>query len=108
MERRGADPERPRGTIEADGRPVEQEPFMQHDGSNSARARSARIRTSHDYEATELDTMRRHAAARELRQRPSFVMRLSSLVGRARGLGAETVQALDAESEREIGARVDV
>ena len=57
---------------------------MQHDGSNSARARSARIRASHEYEATELDTMRRHGAARELQQRPSFVMRLSSLVARAR------------------------
>jgi hypothetical protein len=81
---------------------------MQHDGSNSARARSARIRASHDYEATELDTMRRHAAARELQQRPSFVMRLSSLLGRALGLGVGTAQALDSESEPEIIARVDV
>ena len=81
---------------------------MQHDGSNSTRARSARIRSSHDYEATELDTMRRHAAARDLRPRPSFLMRLSALVGRARGLGVGTAQALDSESEREIIARVDV
>ena len=81
---------------------------MQHDGSNSARARSARIRASHDYEATELDTMRRHGAARELQQRPSFVTRLSLLVGRARGLGVGTAQALDSESEPEIIARVDM
>jgi hypothetical protein len=83
---------------------------MQHDGSNSARARSARIRTSHEYEATELDTMRRHGAARELQQRPSFVMRLSSLVARARGrgLGVDSVPALDTEGEREIIVRVDV
>ena len=29
-----------------------------HDGSNSARARSARIRTEHDDEATHLESMR--------------------------------------------------
>jgi hypothetical protein len=29
------------------------------DGRNSGRARSARIRASHDYEATQLDSMRR-------------------------------------------------
>jgi hypothetical protein len=32
---------------------------MYHDGSNGCRARAARIRTAHDYEATELDSMRR-------------------------------------------------
>jgi hypothetical protein len=81
---------------------------MQHDGSNSARARSARIRASHDYEATELDTMRRQGAARELQRRPSFVMRLSSLVGRTRGLGVDTVPALDSDGQGEVIARVDV
>ena len=52
--------------------------------------------------------MRRHGAARELQQRPSFVMRLSSLVGRGRRLGVGPVPALDTEGEHEIIARVDV
>ena len=75
---------------------------MHYDGSNSARARSARIRASHDYEATQLDTMRRNGAARELQQRPSFVTRLSLLVGRARGLGADAAQAIEPEGESKI------
>jgi hypothetical protein len=32
---------------------------MHHDGSNSARARAARIRSAHHWEATELDAMER-------------------------------------------------
>lgn len=79
---------------------------MHYDGSNSARARSARIRASHDYEATELDTMRRNGAARGLQQRASFVTRLSLLVGRARGLGA-SAQAIEPEGEPELIARVE-
>ncbi len=76
---------------------------MQHDGSNRARARSARIRTSHDYEATELDTMHRNATARGLEQRrPSIVKRLASLVERARVLGADTAQALEPDVERKV------
>jgi hypothetical protein len=38
-----------------------------HDGSNSARARSARIRADHDYEATQLDSMRRRTSTLEER-----------------------------------------
>jgi hypothetical protein len=34
-----------------------------HDGSDGARARSARIRADHDYEATHLDAMRSRGAA---------------------------------------------
>jgi hypothetical protein len=36
--------------------------MYRHDGSNSARARSARIRTEHDYEATQLESMRRRTS----------------------------------------------
>jgi hypothetical protein len=40
---------------------------MYHDGGNSARARSARIRAGHDYEATHLDSMQRRGSALEQR-----------------------------------------
>jgi hypothetical protein len=40
-----------------------------HDGSNGARARSARIRAAHDCEATQLDSMRRRANTLEPRAR---------------------------------------
>jgi hypothetical protein len=36
--------------------------MYREDGSNGARARSARIRASHDGEATQLDSMRRRSA----------------------------------------------
>jgi hypothetical protein len=36
--------------------------MYRHDGSNSARARSARIRTEHDDEATQLESMRRRTS----------------------------------------------
>jgi hypothetical protein len=59
---------------------------MHHDGSNGARARSARIRSSHDYEATRLDSMRRNAAARDVHApRASLLMRMASVFGRSRG-----------------------
>ena len=51
---------------------------MQHDGSDSARARSARIRTANEYEATRLDTMRRNAVAREEPPRVTLAARISS------------------------------
>ena len=56
---------------------------MQHDGSNSARARSARIRTAHDYEATQLDTMRRNAAALPEPSRVPLAARIASAFRRA-------------------------
>ena len=58
-----------------------------HDGRNGARARSARIRSSHDYEATQLDSMRRRTRAlAEDAERPSKVARLRAIVVR---LGAQ-------------------
>jgi hypothetical protein len=42
---------------------------MYNDGQSGARARSARIRSAHDYEATTLDSMRRRAQA--LPQQPT-------------------------------------
>jgi hypothetical protein len=56
---------------------------MQHDGSNSARARSARIRSAHDYEATQLDTMRRNPVVREEPSRVPLTARIASAFGRA-------------------------
>lgn len=58
---------------------------MQHDGSNSARARSARIRAAHDDEATRLESMRRNATARDLKQRRGrLALRLTAALGRVR------------------------
>ena len=55
------------------------------DGRNSTRARSARIRASHDYEATQLEEMRRRSAAREPRPgRASLLTRLSAAFARPR------------------------
>ena len=69
-----------------------------HDGG--ARARSARIRSTHDYEATQLESMRRRT--RELREtveHPSRVARMRAALGRLRRhRGAE--EALDAPAAR--------
>jgi hypothetical protein len=65
---------------------------MQHDGSNGARARSARIRASHEYEATQLDSMRRNAAALETQPPPaSLRARLASAFGRPRSRRASSL-----------------
>jgi hypothetical protein len=64
------------------------------DGRNGARARSARIRTGHDYEATQLEEMRRRTAT--LEQRPERVLlwtRLSVLFGRKPGHRADVGEA---------------
>jgi hypothetical protein len=53
-----------------------------HDGRNGARARSARIRSSHDYEATQLESMRRRTRALAEDERPSRVARLRAIVVR--------------------------
>ena len=53
--------------------------MYRHDGSDGARARSARIRSEHDYEATQLDSLARRSAARE------------SESGRVRGWGSPAV-----------------
>ena len=56
------------------------------EGRNSTRARSARIRASHDYEATQLEEMRRRSAAPDVRPaRAPLLTRLSAVFLRARG-----------------------
>jgi hypothetical protein len=53
------------------------------DGRNSARARSARIRSSHDYDGTQLEEMRLRTAALEPRPRPvSLLTGLSAAFAR--------------------------
>lgn len=53
-----------------------------HDGGNGARARSARIRSSHDFEATHLDTMRRGTLAVEKTvERLTLVARVRATFG---------------------------
>jgi hypothetical protein len=52
------------------------------DGRNGARARSARIRASHDYEATQLEEMRLRSAAIE--SRPALLRRLAAVFARPR------------------------
>ena len=59
------------------------------DGSNSARARSARIRASHDYEATHLEELRRRPVSPA--RRPMLLGRLSALIAR-RHAGAGAVE----------------
>jgi hypothetical protein len=78
---------------------------MQHDGSNGARARSARIRAAHDGEANELESMRRRGAASAARaqSRVSLVARLTSFLGGARARSADSVLTTTVDDER--GAR---
>jgi hypothetical protein len=80
---------------------------MQHDGSNSARARSARIRTAHDDEATRLDSMHRRASSvpRQRRSRVALIDRLSSFLLRARVRQAES--PLEASTRDEVDAIAD-
>jgi hypothetical protein len=54
------------------------------DGRNSARARSARIRASHDYEATHLESMRRRT--QETGETEPRVRLLARLAAALRGL----------------------
>jgi hypothetical protein len=70
---------------------------MYNDGQSGARARSARIRSSHDYEATTLDSMRRRTQTQKQQPaRPRWqLVRAVLTLGRARRRGL-------AESEREI------
>jgi hypothetical protein len=76
---------------------------MHHDGSNSARARSSRIRAAHDGEATRLESMRRNARARDLRleSRGSLAARLSAAVARVRRRRSDPLQGLGVEAERD-------
>jgi hypothetical protein len=64
------------------------------DGRNSARARSARIRSSHDYEGTQLEEMRLRTAALEPRpERTWSLAGLSAVFARRPRRRAETNEA---------------
>lgn len=80
---------------------------MRRDGSDSARARSARIRASHDYEATQLDSMRRTTVAQaEPKPHNLFVTRVVAAFTHVRGSSPSSVQAVTRESEAEAPASV--
>ena len=75
---------------------------MYRDGSDSARARSARIRASHDYEATELESMRQRTLAGDrLEARASRIAHLGAALGRLRRshAGPAGVLAVDVETD---------
>jgi hypothetical protein len=74
---------------------------MHHDGSNSARARSARIRAAHDYEANRLESMRRTAS---MQQQPhvSRLARLTSALARARRWNADPSHGLEVDTQSEL------
>jgi hypothetical protein len=75
------------------------------DGRNSARARSARIRASHDYEATLLEEMRRRTLqGGEPEFRRSLATRLTSAFGRLRGSNPGPAHVPAAENEVETTA----
>ena len=77
---------------------------MQHDGSNSARARSARTRAAHDDEATRLESMRRNARARDLTQRRGrLALRLTAALSRVRHGRVEPLQGLEVDVEHDGG-----
>ena len=77
---------------------------MYHDASNGARARSARIRSSHEYEATELDAMERRTLAHQERAgRPSRIARLRAFLGRCVTRRSQERAALDAHTLRSPG-----
>jgi hypothetical protein len=80
---------------------------MQRDGSNSARARSARIRAAHDDEANQLESMHRRGAAVELRSqsRVSLIARLASSLGRVRtgSASAGPAPTIDGDAAARIG-----
>jgi hypothetical protein len=90
-------------TLELDGRRRAKEHLVQHDGSNSARARSARIRTTHDYEATELDSMRRAGElARQQPARVSLVARVAAAFGRSPGWTGEPAPTFEPTPEVDV------
>jgi hypothetical protein len=78
---------------------------MHRDGSDSARARSARIRSSHDDEATQLDAMRRRTQETpEPVDRIRLMTRLGRVVRRLRR--TQTVLPVPTEIEASAGAGV--
>jgi hypothetical protein len=107
MERCGARMERLLGRLEGMSHATApaKEPSMYHDGSNSARARSARIRAAHDDEPTRLDSMHRNAAVRDRhdRSRSSLMARLTASFGRLQRGIDDPLQGLEVDVERELG-----
>jgi hypothetical protein len=80
---------------------------MRRDGSDSARARSARIRASHDYEATHLDSMRRNTLEQpEPKPHSLLVTRVVAAFTHLRGSHPSSAQAVTRESEAEAPAGV--
>jgi hypothetical protein len=72
------------------------------DGRNSARARSARIRASHDYEATKLESMRRRTGeGAEPKPRGRLVARLATAFRGPRRLSHSPAHIPVAENEIE-------
>jgi hypothetical protein len=68
------------------------------DGRNSARARSARIRASHDYEGTQLEEMRRRT--RELGEpEPRLLARLAAAIRHVHRSDSAPGQVLASETE---------
>ena len=76
---------------------------MLRDDSKGARARSARIRAAHDYEATELESSRRRAQQRD-GMPPSRSARAAALLARLRRPLRSQAPALAAESEAGLTA----
>lgn len=69
-----------------------------NDRRNGGRARSARIRREHDYEATQLESMRRRRSGGE--GRTSLVVRLASALLRLRGQTGSTRARAGGEDTR--------
>jgi hypothetical protein len=77
---------------------------MHRDGRDGARARSARIRATHDYEATQLDSMRRRTPETgDPGRRIDRVLRLAAVFGRLRRSSRGFDQLL-AENETAVTA----
>ena len=68
------------------------------DGRNSARARSARIRASHDYEGTQLEEMR--LRTREIGEpEPRLLARIAAVFGHVRTSDSSSAQVVVTETE---------
>ena len=76
---------------------------MQHDGSNSARARSARIRAAHDYEANRLESMRRNTGMQP-QPHVSRLARLTSALARAGRRHADPSRGREVDTQSELVA----
>lgn len=83
---------------------------MHQDGSTSGRARAARIRASHDYEATELESMRQRPGALPARQRPrpSLMARVTAVLARTRPRPVGTAPIALPGQDGEVAFRLDL